>query len=54
MIVNELINIKCFGEAVRKVGFDEQKKKSFFQHNPSEIVRKFCKTLKSFINKREL
>ena len=33
--MNELINIKCFGESVGKVGFDEQKKKSFFQYNPS-------------------
>ncbi|MGK0363319.1 MAG: serine/threonine-protein kinase HipA [Saprospiraceae bacterium] len=32
---NDIINLKCFGETVGKVGFDEQKKKSFFQYNPS-------------------
>ena len=35
MAVNDIINIKCFGDIVGKLGFDEQKNKSFFQYEPS-------------------
>lgn len=52
MSKNKIISVFCFGEEIGKIGYDEDRKRSFFQYNPSFLQSGQYKNLFPLLIKR--